>query len=147
MSESIPKIDLPPIQQTLPIALLRARERLMPPVREMLAKSGITEQQWRILRTLEESGPLEPTPLARKACLLLPSQTRIVRTLERKRLVRRVLDESDRRRHRIAITDAGRAILAANMARTLEIREETIALLGQQKFEKLLNVLEELINS
>lgn len=89
---------------------------------------------------------MEPTPLAQKTCLLMPSQTRIVRTLERKRLVRRVLDESDRRRHRIAITDDGRAILAANMARTHQIREETIALLGQQRYENLLKTLEELIN-
>ena len=60
MTDAEPRIDLPPVQRSLPIALLRARERLMPPIREMLIRSGITEQQWRILRALEEAGPLAP---------------------------------------------------------------------------------------
>ena len=36
----------------LPIALMRAREQVMAPIRNMLADSGITEQQWRVLRVL-----------------------------------------------------------------------------------------------
>ena len=144
MTDAEPRIDLPPVQRSLPIALLRARERLMPPIREMLIRSGMTEQQWRILRALEEAGPLAPTGLAHKACLLLPSQSRILQTLEQKGLVRRVADRTDRRRHRIAITSSGRAILEQNAARSRQIREETISLLGQQKFDTLLNILEEL---
>ena len=143
MSGPEPKIDLPPIQRSLPIALLRARERLMPPIREMLANSAITEQQWRVLRSLEEFGPLGPTRLAHKACLLLPSQSRIVRTLEQKGLVRRVASNTDRRQ-KIIITKAGRRILSENATRSRQIREETIALLGQERFETLLNILEEL---
>ena len=143
MSDAEPKIDLPPIQRSLPIALLRARERLMPPIREMLARSSITEQQWRILRSLEEFGPLGPTHLAHKACLLLPSQSRIVRTLERKGLVRRVPSSTDRRQ-KIAITKSGRTVLSENAARSRQIRDETVAFLGQEKFETLLNILEEL---
>ena len=144
MPDAKSEIDLPPIQRSLPIALLRARERLMPPIREMLAQSGITEQQWRVLRALEESGPLEPTRLAHKACLLLPSQTRIVRTLERKGLVCRVAGPASRRRPRVSITDAGRYILETNAARSRQIRSETMSLLGPEKFETLLNILEEL---
>ena len=62
-----PPVDLPPTDQSLPIALLRARERLMIPIREALQVTGLTEQQWRLLRVLEEFGPQDATKLAERA--------------------------------------------------------------------------------
>ena len=59
-------------KRSLPIALLRAREQVMEPIRAMLADSGVTEQKWRVLRVLEEAGEIEPTVIAREACLHLP---------------------------------------------------------------------------
>ena len=44
------KNALPSTSRSLPIALIRAREGVMAPIREMLAETGITEQQWRVLR-------------------------------------------------------------------------------------------------
>ena len=76
-----------------------AKRQLEP---EMLSNSGLTEQQWRILRVLEELGPLDSTKLSENASLLLPSQTRIVQTLVEKGLVTRQADPSDRRRQTVA---------------------------------------------
>ena len=59
-------------KRSLPIALLRAREQVMVPIRAMLAESGVTEQKWRVLRVLEETGEIEPTVIASEACLHLP---------------------------------------------------------------------------
>ena len=76
---------MPPLRRTarsLPIALLRARERVMGPIREILNESGISEQKFRVLRVVEESGPMEQTALAQQACLLLPSLTRMLRAME-----------------------------------------------------------------
>ncbi|MCR9055691.1 MAG: hypothetical protein NXI02_00005, partial [Rhodobacteraceae bacterium] len=70
-------LALPSTKRSVPIALIRAREKVMGPIREMLSDCGITEQQWRILRVLEEFGPQDASSLAERACLLLPSQTRI----------------------------------------------------------------------
>ena len=44
--------ELPSTRRSVPIALIRAREKVMGPIRDMLADSGITEQQWRILRVI-----------------------------------------------------------------------------------------------
>ena len=44
---------------TLPTALLRARETIMSPIRVMLAESDVNEQEWRVLRVLEEAGPVK----------------------------------------------------------------------------------------
>ena len=47
----------------------------MAPIRKMLLAAGITEQQWRILRVLTETGPIDAGSLAKRACLLAPSLT------------------------------------------------------------------------
>ena len=58
---------MPAIRETsrsLPIALLRARDAVMSRFRPMLQERGFTEQQWRVLRVLDEGGPLDPTEIA-----------------------------------------------------------------------------------
>lgn len=134
---------LPSTKRSIPIALIRAREKVMTPIREMLADSGITEQQWRILRVLEEYGPQDASTLAERACLLLPSQTRIVQTLLEKGLVTRQADEKDRRRQTVAITDAGRAIIEDKLdeAKAIAARIETV--IGKEKLVQLLDILED----
>lgn len=134
---------LPSTRRSIPIALIRAREKVMTPIREMLADSGITEQQWRILRVLEEFGPQDASTLAERACLLLPSQTRIVQTLLEKGLVTRQADENDRRKQTVAITDAGCAIIEEKLddARAIAVRIEEI--IGKEKLAQLLDILED----
>ena len=142
--KTLPKLELPSTTKSVPIALIRARERLMGPIREMLSESGITEQQWRVLRVLEEFGPLDPTKLAERACLLLPSQTRIVQTLVEKGFVTRSPDRSDRRRQTLAITRAGRRILEDNLEQARDIAKRVESLLGKKRLQTLLDILADL---
>ena len=60
---------LPSTSRSLPIALIRAREGVMTPIRDMLAETGMTEQQWRVLRVLDEFGRMDTKTLADRACL------------------------------------------------------------------------------
>jgi hypothetical protein len=53
--------------QSLPMALLRARETAMSFFRPMLHGHGLTEQQWRVIRVLQEYGDLEFHELSRIA--------------------------------------------------------------------------------
>ena len=85
-------------KRSLPIALLRAREEVMVPIRSMLAQSGVTEQKWRVLRVLEEIGEVEPTIIASEACLHLPSLSRILKSMEADGLIQRKEDLEDRRK-------------------------------------------------
>lgn len=134
---------LPSTRRSIPIALIRAREKVMTPIREMLADSGITEQQWRILRVLEEFGPQDASTLAERACLLLPSQTRIVQTLLEKGLVTRQADERDRRKQTVAITDAGRAIIEEKLDDAKAIAARIEEVIGKEKLAQLLDILED----
>lgn len=127
--------------RSLPIALMRAREKVMGPIREMLADTGVTEQQWRILRVLEEFGPMDATQLADRASLLLPSQTRILQTLSEKGYVTRAQDAADRRRQQVAITSDGAAIIASKAAQALEIAADMERRLGAEKYQALLDLL------
>ena len=79
----------------------------MGPIRALLSGAGLTEQQWRVLRVVQESGPIDPTQIADKACLLLPSLTRILQKLEEKQLISRERDKEDRRRQVVRIAPAG----------------------------------------
>lgn len=130
--------------RSLPIALLRARETVMAPVRDMLQGIQISEQKWRILRVLDELGEVEQSAIANEACLLLPSLTRILRTMEADGQVTRRQDSQDKRRTMVMITDAGRQILKENLAASLAISNSIEAQMGREKLDNLLDLLEEL---
>lgn len=135
---------LPPTGRSLPIALLRAREKVMSPIRGMLAEAGLTEQQWRVLRVLDERGPLAPTEICAEACLQAPSLSRIVQGLVERGLVARLQDTDDRRRQHVSLEPAGRAVILANLAASRRIARDVEARLGPERHRQLLDLLQAL---
>ena len=132
---------LPSTSRSLPIALIRAREGVMSPIRDMLSETGITEQQWRVLRVLSEYGSLDTTTLADRASLLFPSLTRIATTMRNKGLITQTRDEVDRRRQFIAITEAGQKIIDDRAAQAAQIVADVQSTLGDDNYETLLDLL------
>ncbi len=135
---------LPSTSRSLPIALMRAREGVMIPIRNMLADTDITEQQWRVLRVLSEFGTLDTKTLADRASLLFPSLTRIATTLRKKGLITQTRDEEDRRRQFIAITAEGQKIIDDNEEQAAQIVAGFKETLGNEDYESLLDLLERL---
>lgn len=135
---------LPTTSRSLPISLIRAREGVMAPIREMLAETGITEQQWRVLRVLAEHGAMDASTLADRASLLFPSLTRIATSMRTKGLISQTRDEKDRRRQMIAITAEGQKIIDDNTGRAAEIVVGFKAKLGDAQYEQLLDLLAKL---
>ncbi|MCB1382137.1 MAG: MarR family transcriptional regulator [Notoacmeibacter sp.] len=105
--------NLRPARLTLPIALLRAREVVMDLFRPMLHAHGATEQQWRVLSVIREAGATDATALARNACILAPSLSRVVRTLEVRGMISLGRDMNDARRGLIGLTPCGEIFIAA----------------------------------
>ena len=138
--------DLPTTARSLPFALIRARENVMAPIRKMLAESDITEQQWRILRVLLEHGPIEATRLAELAALQLPSQTRILKSMEQRGLVTRTSNSEDKRRQTVVITDDGAAIVERHGDQAAALARRFQDVLGKRDFDRLLALLEKLDN-
>ncbi len=139
--------ETPPLRRTvrsLPIALLRARETVMGPVRDMLAGSPVNEQKWRVLRVLDEGGPQDQNTIARAASLLLPSLTRILRVMEDDGMISREEDPGDRRRSIVRIKGPGRAILENYGQQAAALVDRLRAEFGEAKLEQLLDLLDEL---
>ena len=132
---------LPSTSRSLPIALIRAREGVMIPIRDMLSETNITEQQWRVLRVLSEFGTLDTKTLADRASLLFPSLTRIATTLRDKEHITQTRDDNDRRRQFIAITPAGQKIIDDNADQAAEIVAGFKRALGKDDYETLLDLL------
>ncbi|MGR1583046.1 homoprotocatechuate degradation operon regulator HpaR [Thalassobius sp. S69A] len=128
----------------MPIALLRAREKVMGPIRSMLMDVGVTEQQWRVMRVLNECGTLDPTEIAERSCLLLPSLTRILQTLESKALISRAPHPTDRRKQLVTITGAGQQMILDNMKESQRLNAWLRESFGDEKLDALLDLLNEL---
>lgn len=147
MTETSPadrRPSLPPTSRSLPISLLRAREKVMGPIRAMLADAGLTEQQWRVLRVLDEEGPMSLTQIAGLACIQMPSLTRIVQKLVEKCLVLRIQSTADRRGQIISLTADGAAVIRDNAEESRRITSSIASKLGRRRHQELLELLEEL---
>ena len=116
----------------------------MSPIREMLADSDITEQQWRVLRVLAEHGPQDSSTLASRASLLFPSLTRIARSMHDRGLIVQTRDASDRRRQIVDITTLGQKIIDKHTPTAMEIVADFKDTLGSENYETLLDLLEQL---
>ncbi len=130
--------------RSLPIALLRAREAVMSRFRPLLAEHGFTEQQWRVLRVLDEGGALDPTEIAKRCVILTPSITRILKTLEGSGQVARTNHPEDKRRFLISITEKAQKSIGKMTPGSIAIYSELEGRYGPEKMENLLDMLEEL---
>ncbi|MEM9678128.1 MAG: homoprotocatechuate degradation operon regulator HpaR [Pseudomonadota bacterium] len=138
------KSKLRPTARSLPIALLRARETVMEPIRDMLHSSGISEQKWRILRVLDEAGPLEQTVIAQSCCLMVSSLTRLLTAMQAEGLLTRADDERDRRKTIVTVTEDGRRLLHSHADQSRAIFDTLEARYGADRLEVLLDLLEDM---
>ncbi len=95
------------IVNVLPLALVRARESVMMPFRNLLRRYDLTEPQFRVLRTVAELADIELTELSRVTALLMPSLSRIVRELEQRGYLAKRTDPNDMRRTLVRLTERG----------------------------------------
>jgi homoprotocatechuate degradation regulator HpaR len=120
------KLNLRQFEQSLPMALMRAREAVMERFRPLLRQHRLTEQQWRVLRILAEAHTLTAREVAQRALVLSPSLSRILPKLEARGLIRRRSAVDDQRRAELSLTVAGRAAFV-RVSREVEHEYRTIA--------------------
>ena len=148
-STSLPSRALPmrPFSESLPMALLRTREAVMRLFRPGLRKHGVTEQQWRILRALAHTGPLEVTELAAATFLLAPSLSRILPDLEKRQLISRRQVDTDLRRSVVSLEPKGLRLIAAHAPYSEQMYDQIAARFGTERTRQLLDLLAELESS
>jgi DNA-binding MarR family transcriptional regulator len=76
------------------------------------AGGGLSPTQTAALATIDRHGPLTPSEVAAHERIQRPTATRIVARLEQDGLIERTADPADRRSSLVAVTRAGRDLLA-----------------------------------
>lgn len=97
----------------------RLRLSVMRVARRLRTSAGddVTASQLAVLATLERRGPTTLGELSAVEQVKPPSMTRVVASLEELGLVVRTADQRDRRVARVAVTEAGRELLARSRTR------------------------------
>ncbi|MEJ1958283.1 MAG: homoprotocatechuate degradation operon regulator HpaR [Nitrosomonadales bacterium] len=96
----------------LPQRFLKARDGLMGHFRHILNHFGLTEQQWRILRALDEHGQLEPREICDLCQFSSPSMAGMLTRLEEAELIERSRIIGDQRRVIVNLSSKGMELLS-----------------------------------
>jgi homoprotocatechuate degradation regulator HpaR len=132
-------------RRNLPLLLLQARERVLSRFRPLLHANGLTEQQWRIVRALLDTGPLEPREIVSLCGISSPSLAGVLARMEDLGFIERERMESDQRRLQVSLTPASHA-LAARMAPKIEATYAAIeARVGHARLQAMFDALDELV--
>ncbi|APX75185.1 homoprotocatechuate degradation operon regulator HpaR [Achromobacter insolitus] len=123
--------------RNLPHLLLYARETLMAHFRPILHAAGVTEQQWRVLRTLSEVGSMEPNQIARTCQILSPSLTRMLAGMQEQGLIKRTRSSADQRRQEISLTPKSNKLIDRMRPQVDAKYQEIEARIGKELLDRL----------
>ena len=137
--------DLRGFKRSLPMSLLRAREAVMKKFMPSLKEHGLSPQQWRVIRALQEENGLDISELSERCQLLMPSLSRIIQNLESRKLVERQSVETDQRRSAIFLTGSGRVLFDLVAPKSIERYNHITEKFGYGKLELLYDLLDELV--
>jgi homoprotocatechuate degradation regulator HpaR len=143
-NEASDQASLIAFSDSLPVMLMRARESVMSRLRPVLRAHGFTEQQWRVLRTLNAVEEIEVTLLAERVFLIPSSLSRILSDLHDRGLVQRRRPAEDMRRGLISISPQGRAAIEEATPDLAREQAEIARLYGDARLGLLRGLLHEL---
>jgi homoprotocatechuate degradation regulator HpaR len=133
------------LHRSLTVQLLRARESVMRYFRKNLKKFGLTEQQWRVIRVLDEHGELEIRRIAEETCILAPSLSGVLDRMARDGLIVRHRISTDQRKVFVDLTAKSRKLVAQLSGLVDEQYRTLEKLVGQKSFAALHELLDQLI--
>jgi homoprotocatechuate degradation regulator HpaR len=131
--------------RNLPQRFLKARECLMAHFRPILNHFGLTDQQWRILRALDEQEQLEPREICTLCQIHSASMTGVLARMEELGLIERSRMAGDQRRVVVKLSAKGDQ-LVNEMAPLIDQQYQQIEdALGKDTVDDLFNALEAFI--
>jgi homoprotocatechuate degradation regulator HpaR len=133
--------------RNLPLLLLQAREQVIARFRPILNAHGITEQQWRIVRALIDTGPLEPREIGDLCRISSPSLAGVLSRMEELGYIKRKRLDHDQRRLRVSLTPRSRTLGAAMAPQIEATYREIEAMIGTEFSTRFYRALDELIGA
>jgi len=113
-----------------------------PVVRLCEGRYGVTRREFRLLTLVVDGGPMSPSRLSELAHLDAARASRVIAALIRKQLVRRELQDSDRRHAVIAATPAGRELHAELFPQIAGINGRLVEVLDGRQVAALDEILD-----
>jgi DNA-binding MarR family transcriptional regulator len=130
--------------------ILRLEGLFQQAYREAFAALDINETDYGVLAPLRRAGPpyeLTPTALARFRMMTSGGMTAAIDRMERKGFVVRRPNPDDRRGSFVCLTDEGRKVIDAAMARHIEVEHELVECLTDRERTQLQSLLRKLLIS
>ncbi|MFZ6752929.1 homoprotocatechuate degradation operon regulator HpaR [Undibacterium sp. Dicai25W] len=128
--------------RNLPQLFLKARGNLMAHFKPILGHFGLTDQQWRILRVLDEYGQLEPRELCDLCQISSPSMAGVLKRMEELDMIQRSPVSGDQRRVSIGLSASG-DVLMTEMAPLIDLQYKHIEhTFGLEAMSELVATLE-----
>jgi len=129
--------------ESLPLLLLKARENSISLLRPIFTDYGLTEQQWRVIKVVEQFGEINAQELAHETCILSPSLSRIIARLDTDGILIRRIDASDQRAISLRLSAKGKR-LHKKIAPKLKAQYQTLAQsVGKDTISDLVGLLED----
>ncbi|WP_246434556.1 homoprotocatechuate degradation operon regulator HpaR [Teredinibacter haidensis] len=129
--------------ENLSLLLLKARENSIAYVRPILAEYGLTEQQWRVIRTLKREGEMNAQDLASESCILSPSLSRILNRLEGEKVILKKVDSKDQRALNIRLSAKGNRLHDRIAPKVDKQYKQLSQAVGKETIINLVGLLEE----
>ncbi|MEM5289905.1 homoprotocatechuate degradation operon regulator HpaR [Paraburkholderia sabiae] len=133
------------LHRNLPMLLLRAREKMMERFRPLISAYGLTEQQWRVIRALDECGPLEPRQISDLCTISSPSMAGVLARMEAQDLVVKERFADDQRRILVSLTEKSTQLvltLSADLEAEYRVLERDV---GAPVVDRLYKAIDELL--
>ncbi|CAH2600255.1 MarR family transcriptional regulator [Rhodovastum atsumiense] len=139
-------VDDPAVAQAVRtyVKLMRASRAVVARIEPLLAACGLTPTQLGVLEALLHKGPMTHRELGRRVLTSAGNMTDVVDKLERRGLVRRVRDCTDRRAVRVELTEAGGALIRELFPRHAADIAQAMGALTQPELEQLGDMLRRL---
>jgi homoprotocatechuate degradation regulator HpaR len=137
-------LNLKFVRGSLAIACTRGREAVVSRFRPMLHRAQLSEQQWRVLRVLDDLGPQSAAEICLQCCIHKVSMSRILRTLETRGLIERTPSLTDARAVVVRLSDEGRSFLDPLLEEARTVHRGIARDFGKERYFELLRLLDEL---
>ncbi|SOE94306.1 homoprotocatechuate degradation operon regulator, HpaR [Burkholderia sp. D7] len=133
------------LHRNLPMLLLRAREKMMERFRPLLTANGLTEQQWRVIRALNENGPMEPRQISDICTISSPSMAGVLARMEAMELITKERFADDQRRILVSLTKKSIGLVRV-ISKDLEARyRELERTVGPEVVERVYSAIDDLL--
>ena len=131
------------MRRNLPLLLLTVRTQIRSSFMPTFRRHRVTEQQWRVIRMLNEQREMGMGKLADACLILRPSIVGIIARMEELGLVRRRADGRDKRRAQISLTPKGQALVDKIVPILSEIYQQLEVTLGKSTLDQLYLILDD----